>query len=294
LKDNNTYQKLTIRISDQWEDIWIAHCFENGATGIETEIEEDTFSILHIYFTDMSIIPADIVKLFCQQYSTESEDIILINTENHKNKDWLQEWKRFFYPTKVGEKFIVCPPWDIPENNDGFYKIIINPGNGFGSGSHPSTVLALKLLEIYCKNTDNSDKSIIDIGTGSGILLIAAKQLGLEKLIGIDIDLPSIYDAQNNFKINGLNGIQTVCGSPQSIHHHFDIVISNMMLHEISAVKKELKRLMKTTGVLIISGVYCFQKENILKCFKEVEPVLEMNLDDWCGIVFRANHKVLI
>jgi ribosomal protein L11 methyltransferase len=291
--DNNIYQKLTVRVSIQWEDIWIAHCFENGASGIETEKEEEKFSILHVFFTNMSINTSLIIESFFQIYESTSKDVVLINNEILKNKNWLKEWKRFFHPIVIGKKFIVCPPWEIPDNRDHFYKIIINPGNGFGSGSHPSTELALKLLETYHKHMGHSVQSLLDIGTGSGILLIAAKHLGFTQLTGIDIDLPSIYNARNNFLMNQITGIRTICGRPDCIHHSFDIVISNMMLHELSTVKNDLVNHMKKTGVLIVSGFYIFQKEKLFQCFKSLNPIIEMTKDEWCGIVFQSNDGKL-
>ncbi|MBF0453134.1 MAG: 50S ribosomal protein L11 methyltransferase [Candidatus Magnetomorum sp.] len=285
---DNTYQELTVRVTLLWEDIWGAYCFDCGASGIETKDEENSYKILKIYFTDMSINASHVFDSFFQQYPLEKEDLIWINSEIQHNKDWLMEWKRFFHPITVGNKFIVCPPWEVPDHRDECHKIIINPGNGFGSGSHPSTVLALRLLEAYVEGGDHPLKSILDVGTGSGILLIASKYLGLKQMVGLDIDLPSIYDAQNNFTINQMTGeMISLCGGPECVNYPFDIVISNMMLHELVPVQNELVKNMRQTGALILSGFYRFQKENILQCFSDLQPVLEMTHDEWCGVVMK-------
>ena len=289
---NTTYSQLSVRVTLNWEDIWISHCFEYGASGIETCEETQKYKFLRVFFTDMSISTPSVYDIFFQIYDVHKEDLVWIKNEIHQNKDWLLEWKRFFHPISVGQKFIVCPPWDIPENNVNSYKILIDPGNGFGSGSHPSTVLSLKLLEAYVLEKDCSLSSILDVGTGSGILLIASKYFGLTKMLGIDIDLPSIYDAQNNFRINNMSDkILTVCGGPECIDSLFDIVISNMMIHELAAVRKSLVKNVRPEGVLILSGFYVSQKEKVETYFEDFQPVLEMITDEWCGFVMKKFNK---
>jgi len=289
---NKSYQQLTVRINQSWEDIWIAHCFEYGTSGIETTDDNHEYKTLQIYFTDLSISTTQVVQSFCQKYAIDERDLSVIQSHIKEEKDWLLEWKKFFHPIYLGQQFIVCPPWEIPDETN-YYKIIINPGNGFGSGSHPSTALALILLETYVNETDQSLTSILDVGTGSGILLIASHYLGFQKMVGIDIDLPSIYDAQNNFRINQMNyPALMVCGGPECIHHKFDIVITNMMVHEIKPVRSFLIKHLKPTGAFIVSGFYQFQKDIILSSFDELYSVIEMSRDEWCGVVMKRRNLI--
>ena len=283
---NDSYMQLSVRVTLDWEDIWIEHCFEFGASGVEVVEEAQKYNILRIFFTDVSISASKVYSIFFKKYDVQKNDLIWIKHEEIKNKDWLLEWKRFFHPTNIGKQFIICPPWEIPEKKDAFHNIIIEPGYGFGSGSHPSTVIALEMLETYVQEMERKLESILDVGTGSGILLIASKYLGLTKLLGVDIDLPSIYDAEKNFKINNIgNNILTVCSGPECINYKFDIVVSNMMLHELEVVKESLAKNVKNNGVLILSGFYKSQKERIKSYFKEFETLFEISSDEWCGIV---------
>jgi ribosomal protein L11 methyltransferase len=282
---DNNYQKLTVRLTPEYEDIWIAHCFEQGASGIETTEEIEVSITMAVYFTDMSIQMQDVFELFYQKFMIDKQDIQLLNMETHPNKNWLESWKIHFQPITISDQLIICPPWNIPTNDKQI--VIINPGNGFGSGSHPSTVIALKLLVATLEKESSNHLSLLDVGTGSGILLIAARKLGVKHLVGIDIDLPSIIDAQNNFNLNRLDKAVTICGSTTCIHSSFDIVICNMMLHEIQSIQEDLIRHMHPSGALILSGFYLSQKMQILDCFNELQVVFEIDHDQWGGIIMK-------
>jgi len=289
IQHKSSYQILTIRLKSDWAEVWVSHCFELGASGFETIEETHEASILATYFTDLSISMNDVFTAFLQHYALAKATTQLIKTEICPEKDWSLEWKRHFQPIPISDKIIVCPPWDIPDISPETQKLIINPGNGFGSGSHPSTLLALRLLIDCMEISSTSFRSILDVGTGSGILLIAARYLGLTRLVGIDIDLPSIYDALNNFHLNQMNGhMQAICGSPECIDCSFDIVISNMMLHELTAVRNALLEKIKPGSILIVSGFYISQKTHILQCFEQLQVLMEKINDEWCGLILRA------
>jgi ribosomal protein L11 methyltransferase len=285
--NNQTYQKLIVRLNPKCEDLWVAHCFEQGASGIETTNENASYITMATYFTDMTIQMQDVFVGFYQQFRPDNSDIQLLNLETHTNKNWLEAWKVHFRPISINEYLLVCPPWDVPTINNSKQLVIINPGNGFGSGSHPSTMLALDLLSKYLKQSIKK-LSILDVGTGSGILLIAARKLGANQLVGLDIDLLSIIDAKKNFQRNALHNIRTVCGAPDCIQSPFDIVISNMMRHEIQSVRDDLLRNMGPSGVLILSGFYVSQKNQILDCFSDLQVIVDKNHEKWGGVIMKA------
>jgi len=281
---SNNYQKLIVRLNPKWEDLWISVCFEHGASGIETIEETASYIIMAVYFTDLSIMIHDVLEIFYQQFMADKKDISLLKLETLPNENWLEAWKVHFHPIPISDQLIICPPWEIPKTCK--QVVIINPGNGFGSGSHPSTVIALKLLVAFLEQS-TSNLSILDVGTGSGILLIAAKRLGGSQLVGIDIDLPSIMDARNNFKINEMENILTICGSSECIRYPFDIVICNMMLHEITAIQNDLVQNLGPSGVLILSGFYLSQKKQLLDSFSNLKVLLEINDAQWGGIIMK-------
>jgi ribosomal protein L11 methyltransferase len=284
----NTYKKLTIRLCPSYEDIWVAHCFEQGASGVETIEEKISYITMAVYFTDMSIELQDVFDQFFQQFMPDSNSgIELLQKEIKANENWLDAWKVHFQPISICDHFVICPPWDAAKTDFQTKNIIINPGNGFGTGSHPTTVVALKMLIHYLEQSSKKSHSILDVGTGSGILLIAASHFSGSKLVGIDIDLPSIYDAQNNFKLNQLQNILTLCGTPQCINAPFDIVICNMMLHELKSIQLDLVRNISPSGVLIISGYYLTQKIQVLDCFYPLKVVSEINDEQWGGMIMK-------
>jgi len=283
---SNFYQKMIVRLSPECEDLWIAHCFEQSASGIETTDEKLSYITMATYFTDMSIQMQGVFDLFCKNYMMDSRDIQILYQETHANQDWLEAWKIHFHPIHISDQLIVCPPWDVPKTGQDKKTVIINPGNGFGSGSHPTTAIALKLL-LSLLEKSTKKPSVLDVGTGSGILLIAARLFGAGKLLGIDIDYPSIIDAQNNYKLNQVENIISICGSPQCIQYPFDIVISNMMLHELQSVQNDLIRNINPSGTLILSGFYLFQKQKIIDCFHKFNVELEINDGQWGGFIMK-------
>jgi ribosomal protein L11 methyltransferase len=282
---DNNYQKLTVRLKPEYEDIWIAHCFEHGASGIETADENALSITLAVYFNDMSIQMQDVFELFYQKFMPDKQDMHILTMETLAHKNWQEAWKVHFHPIKISNHLMICPPWDVPTCDKQI--VIINPGNGFGSGSHPSTVIALKLLVAFLEMEPTRNLSLLDVGTGSGILIIAARKLGVKHLMGIDIDLPSIIDARNNFKLNQLNNVITICGSPACVHASFDIVICNMMLHEIKTIQKDLVCHMRPSGALILSGFYLSQKKQLRDCFKDLQVILEIDNAQWGGIIMK-------
>jgi len=287
--ENNNYQKFTIRLHMRYEDLWISHCFDYGASGIETIEEKESFITMAVYFTDMSIEMQAVFDQFLHQFMHDNNnDISLLNMETPSYENWLETWKTHFHPIPICDQLVICPPWDIPKTDWQKKYVIIHPGNGFGTGSHPTTVLALKMLVHYLEQSSRKKHAILDVGTGSGILLIAARHFGGSQLVGIDIDWQSILDAKNNLKLNQLENIMMICGSPQCINVPFDIVISNMMLHELKSVQWDLVRNMAPSGVLILSGFYLSQKTQILDCFHELQVIFEINDTQWGGLIMKT------
>ena len=123
-----------------------------------------------------------------------------ISTTTIKDSDWENSWKDYFDILHVGEKFVIVPTWKEYENTDNKYIINIDPGMAFGTGGHETTSLCIRNLEKYVKPHDN----IIDVGTGSGILTIAASHLTDGKLKALDLDKLAVDVAKENLALNGL------------------------------------------------------------------------------------------
>ena len=147
-----------------------------------------------------------------------------------EDRDWNQEWINGFQPIKIAKNLWVSPPWHeqkIPINDE---RIIINPGNAFGTGTHESTLLAMKLLKTMISENDE----IMDLGCGSGILSIAAMKLGASKVFALDFD-PEIADnITENLQLNNMNNIQWEIGDVLEMSNYkCDLALINIQKHVI-------------------------------------------------------------
>jgi len=174
------------------------------------------------------------------------------STEKVPDENWENEWKRYFEPIQIGERIIVCPPWENPEPN-GRKIIRIDPGMAFGTGIDETTRLCLEVLESVVE----SGKTVFDVGCGSGILSIGALLLGAESALGIDISQDAINSANKNAELNGVeNRIEFIHGSPfDHIMNKHDIVCANISADVIITLAQNFLDYLKPGGVLILSGI---------------------------------------
>ena len=150
--------------------------------------ERDT-ALIHLYISPEEN-PAEAVAFLRERYTAVGIDHA-VDSNNVREEDWANNWKKYFKPLPVGEKILICPSWETAENPDGRAILSIDPGMAFGTGGHDTTRLVLETLEKYV--TDGVD--FLDVGCGSGILSIAACLLGAGRALGIDIDALAVKTA---------------------------------------------------------------------------------------------------
>ena len=121
-----------------------------------------------------------------------------LRTREITDDDWQNKWKDYFFPIPVGQKILICPSWRVVENNQSRKLIYLDPGMAFGTGHHPTTRMCLELLEGVIQN----NSAVLDFGSGSGILSIAATKLGAKKCVGIEIEPNAIKSANENLVKN--------------------------------------------------------------------------------------------
>ncbi len=203
------------------------------------------------------------------------------------DEDWANSWKEFFKPTRIGKNIVIKPSWEHYDRASEDIVIEMDPGMAFGSGTHETTQLCVRALEQYLKKGDK----VIDIGCGSGILSIVAKELGADKVIAIDLDPVAVEVAKTNFahnnmagKINIRQGNLTEVLSPDE---QADIVVANIMADTIIALSETVSDFLKPGGLFIASGIIDESVGKVLMALEEkgYELIRLESIGDWNVIV---------
>jgi ribosomal protein L11 methyltransferase len=164
--------------------------------------------------------------------------------------DWVKHTEEAWPPRLIGQKFFLCPPWRREATPAGRIRLVHNPGLACGTGEHPCTQLALEALE----SEVGPGNAVADIGAGSGLLAIAALQLGASRAVCLDLDEAAFPATRENFDLNQLNPLLAV-GSAEAVATNWaDITIANISGTVLFAIFDELERLTATNGKLILTG----------------------------------------
>ena len=185
------------------------------------------------------------------------------------SEDWSSSWKVHFKPLRVGKHLLIVPTWEEAEQLPGDLVLRIDPGMAFGTGGHETTRLCLELLEQVMESSDLTDApSLLDLGTGSGILAMAASLLGAGRILALDIDPDAVEVARENLTLNQLSE-RIECGTVplESLTERFDIILANILAEELVRLAPYLPARLNTGGWLILSGILAEKEELVRQGF---------------------------
>ncbi len=168
-------------------------------------------------------------------------------------EDWAEAWKRHYHPQRIGQHIVISPSWEEPSLGPGDVLISLDPGMAFGTGTHASTQLILRLLEKYLRPRS----VMLDVGTGSGILAIAAIKLGANRVIATDIDVEAVRTAEANARLNGVRERLTLLVESVPESGTFPLVTTNILADVIAdlLLHHGLAQRVAADGVLLLSGI---------------------------------------
>jgi ribosomal protein L11 methyltransferase len=197
------------------------------------------------------------VRSIFQRSGRQNPPISRAIVEEH---DWTGEWKKSYTSFPIGDDFFVIPSWEDCKCPDDRLPIRIDPGQAFGTGTHETTQLTMEALERWVEPSH----TVLDLGTGSGILAIASRLLGAKKVLACDIDPTAAQVAQANIARNSENDIFVFCGSLDAVESSsVQLVLGNLTADVIVALFPEINRVLRIHGVAILSGILREQGEEI-------------------------------
>jgi ribosomal protein L11 methyltransferase len=268
---------------------------EQGIRGIE-EIEGDlTSQGLRAYFLEDGKEKRILHAL--RRYLKSLKKIIpeiprtSIITASVPEQDWGENWKRFFKPIQVTSRFVVKPPWSKVRLRRGQIPIDITPGMAFGTGTHATTLLCIRALE---KRLKKRGLSVLDVGTGSGILSIIAAKLGAKEVWGIDIDGVAVENARENIEKNQVSTLVRIRkGGIRCLQKKFDVIVANIDLKNLRRMRRPLSNHLKTQGFLILSGILRGEKDRLRRFVTET-GLLQSEKDtqegEWVCLTFKRKR----
>lgn len=206
-------------------------------------------------------------------------------------EDWSSSWKVHFKPLRVGKHLLIVPTWEEAQQLPGDLVLRIDPGMAFGTGGHETTRLCLELLESVMEGGPLlAVPSLLDLGTGSGILAMAASLLGAGRILALDIDPDAVEVARENLVLNDMSD-RVECGtSPlESLTERFDIILANILAEELVRLAPYLTERLHSGGSLILSGILA-EKEQLVRQGFAAQPlkyIQTARAGEWVAMLYR-------
>jgi len=261
----------------------------------DPQMEAEILSQMNWLIKD-ELLTGDAEVTVCTETLDEAQNIAKIFGESYKveirganDTEWKDNWKQFAKAVKIDDGLIIQPVWVEYDKKENEQIIYLDSGAAFGTGTHETTSQCAKMLRRYIKKGE----SLLDIGTGSGILAIVGGVSGAGKIVATDIDEVAVETAKINIKKNNCENICDVrCGNLLECvgDEKFDIITANIIVDVLLNLFCDVKKIMKENSVLIMSGILEERISEIREKakehgFKEIEKTSE---NDWCCIAFKV------
>lgn len=304
--------EVQVKTTTDAEEMVANIMYDLGVTGLAIEDPKDILAFQQSEedwdFIDPSLFKQDYEEVIIKAYFPESEDLVdkieLIRDNIERNihsqfdkplgqvtitevyeKDWAESWKKYYKPTKIGERIIIKPTWEEYQKENEELIIELDPGMAFGTGTHETTIMCIEILEKYVEE----GHIVYDIGTGSGILSIASAKLGAKQVIGVDLDELSVKISKENTKLNEVDHIVEIKAGNllDAVEGKADIIVSNIIAEVIVELIESLYKHIKESGIFIASGIITEKVDMVIKALEENNyRIIEIKImGDWATIV---------
>ncbi len=296
------WAELCVRLNRQYAEAVAAFLIEEGSGNgiVEEKCPEDrSAAILKAYIHNdagrdgyINRVAEYMTELFTAAGDTASRPDISVNLI--ADEDWNKKWKSFFQPLKLSERIVIKPSWKDYHRLKGEIIVELDPGMAFGTGTHPSTSMCVKALdELERRLAPEGGLRLLDVGTGSGILAIAAAKLGFTGIVGIDVDQVAVRVAQKNAELNGIADTVSLSNTPlKDLEGEFPVVVANILPHVLIYLKEHLLARLAPGGLLILSGIITEKAAEVRDAFtSDVQFCRELQGEQWSCLVFQKDGR---
>jgi len=281
------WTEIALLVPDSLKDAVSGELSDLGAAGLwEDDETASGHARLIAYFEtppELEVLRSALSPLF----QREGLDLPELQPASLKDQDWGEQWKKHWSSFPLGRRFFVIPSWSdstCPADRDPIY---LDPGQAFGTGTHETTQLTLEAMEVWMEPR----KVVLDLGTGSGILAIAAKLLDARSVHGCDTDPVAISVAHENLERND-QSVGLMCGSIDAVgSKSVGFLLCNLTADTISELLPDIQRAMRPQAIAVFSGILTSQSRDIRQKAGPLGlTVLQERVrGDWCALVMRNN-----
>lgn len=298
--------EMRIPVPPEATDLLGQALLELGCTGITlSEQALDTFEApgeIPFPEEDISIrayfpAPRDIETLLARILNCLEElaiffpELVIAPPEYHilKTEDWANSWQQHFPPFRVGNQLLIRPSWEDGPYDDDLTVLTLDPGRAFGTGTHATTSLCLEVIARLAEG-NSCPTSVLDVGTGSGILALAAAALGARSVLACDIDPEARLVARENIESNGFSDqISVTDDSLENITGRFNLVLANILAKENIRLGRAFLQRMGPGSILVLSGILNEQEADVVAAYQS-SPLTLISTDrqdDWSCLTYR-------
>ena len=272
---------------EDYSDIDLKTCY--GDLIDEAILNADkTIASVSVYLSMDSSV-ADTLSFLRERFDQLSIDA-KITVSGVNEEDWANSWKAYYKPIKIGERIVIVPAWEKYTAQEGEIIVRMDPGMAFGTGTHETTRLVIKLLEKYVK----SGIRVADVGCGSGILAICAAKLGADVCKAYDIDPVAVKVANENIKDSGLSDkvsceVSDLLRQVERSEGAYDIICANIVADIIIRMMPDVGELMDENSVILASGIIVERSDDVINGFVEhgFEIVERIDENGWCALAVK-------
>ena len=310
----NTWQELTITVSREAEEAVSNILIDLGSQGVAIDdsadylgeagpfgevlpqVEQLNMVAITAYYPETANL--EMIRQEVKERLVQLRDFGLeigetqLTTQQLAEEDWADNWKKYFEPARVTHDLTIVPSWTDYEATIGEKIIKLDPGMAFGTGTHPTTKMSLFVLEQILRGGE----TVLDVGTGSGVLSIASSLLGAKDIYAYDLDEVAVRVAQENIELNpDMENIHVASGDLlRGVEIEADVIVANILADILVNLTDDAYRLLKDEGYLIMSGIIS-EKWNLVRESAEAAGFfLETHMiqDEWNACVFKKTKEI--